>query len=139
MFNFTGLVPEFMDNTLAVYEFGKSIATLDIAAQESRPMARRYEVYGTKGSAIIIDRFDPAGGLRLCLEEASGGYKKGVTFVDVPDQDRQDMYDLEFEAFVKVIKGEQGPDRTLEHDITVQETLMRTTGGIPAVDQSKVG
>jgi predicted dehydrogenase len=130
MFNFTGLVPEFMDNTLAVYEFGKAIATLDIAAQESRPMARRYEVYGTKGSAIIIDRFDPAGGLRLCLEEASGGYSKGVTFVDVPDQDRQDMYDLEFEAFVKVIKGEQAADRTLEHDIIVQETLMRTTGGI---------
>lgn len=128
--NFTGLVPEFMDNTLAIFEFGKAIATLDIAAQESRPPARRYEVYGTKGSAIIIDRFDPAGGLRLCLEEASGGYPKGVTFVDVPDQDRQDMYDLEFEAFVKVIKGEQGPDRTLEHDYIVQETLMRATGGI---------
>jgi predicted dehydrogenase len=130
MHNFTGLVPEFMDNTLAVFEFGKAIAFLDIAAQEPRPAARRYEVYGTKGSAIIIDRFDPAGGLRLCLEEASGGYQKGVTFVDVPEQDRQDMYDLEFEAFVKVIKGEQGPDRTFEHDYIVQETLMRATGGI---------
>lgn len=130
MYNHTGLVPEFMDNTLAVFEYDKALATIDIAAQEPRPAARRYEVYGTKGSAIIIDRFDPAGSLRLCLEEASGGYNKGVTFIDVPDQDRQDMYDLEFEAFVKVIKGEQGPDRPLEHDIVVQETLMRATGGI---------
>jgi predicted dehydrogenase len=130
MHNHTRLVPEFMDNTLGVFEFDKAIAFLDIAAQEPRPMARRYEVYGTKGSAIIIDRFDPAGGLRLCLEEAGGGYPKGVSFVDVPDQDRQDMYDLEFEAFVKVIKGEQGPDRPLEHDIVVQETLLRATGGI---------
>jgi predicted dehydrogenase len=130
MHNHTGLVPEFMDNTLAVFEFDRAIAFLDIAAQEPRPMARRYEVYGTKGSAIIIDRFDPAGGLRLCLEQAGGGYPKGVTFVEVPDQDRQDMYDLEFEHFVKVIKGERGPDRPLEHDITVQETLLRATGGI---------
>jgi predicted dehydrogenase len=130
MHNHTGLVPEFMDNTLAVFEFERALAFLDIAAQEPRPMARRYEVYGTKGSAIIIDRFDPAGGIRLCLEEAAGGYPKGVTFVDVPEQDRQDMYDLEFEAFVKVIKGEQGPDRPLAHDIVVQETLLRATGGI---------
>ena len=130
MHNHTGLVPEFMDNTLAVFEFDKAIAFLDIAAQESRPMARRYEVYGTKGSAIIIDRFDPAGQIRLCLEEASGNYPKGVTFVDVPEQDRQDMYDAEFEAFVKVIKGEQSTDRPLEHDIVVQETLLRATGGI---------
>lgn len=130
MHNHTGLVPEFMDNTLAVFEFDKAIAFLDIAAQEPRPMARRYEVYGTKGSAIIIDRFDPAGGLRLCLEEAGGGYPKGVTFVDVPEQDRQDMYDLEFEHFVKVIKGEKAHDRPLSHDIVVQETLLRATGGI---------
>lgn len=95
-------------------------------------MARRYEVYGTKGSAIIIDRFDPAGGIRLCLEEAAGGYPKGVTFVDVPEQDRQEMYEAEFEAFVKVLKGEQEPDRPLEHDIIVQETLLRVTGGIQA-------
>ena len=130
MHKHTGLVPEFMDNTLAVFEFDRAIAFLDIAAQEPRPMARRYEVYGTKGSAIIIDRFDPAGGIRLALEEAAGGYPKGVTFVDVPEQDRQDMYDLEFEQFVKVIKGEATTDRPLAHDIVVQETLMRATGGI---------
>lgn len=131
MFNFTGLVPEFMDNTIATFEFpNKAIAFLDIAAQEPRPMARRFEVYGTRGSAIIIDRFDPAGGLRLCLEEAADGYQKGVTFVDVPEQDRQDMYDLDFAAFVRVIKGEQSPDRTLDHEALVQETLLRTTGGI---------
>jgi predicted dehydrogenase len=130
MHNHTGLVSHFMDNTLAVFEFDKAIAFIDIAAQEPRPMARRYEVYGTKASAIIIDRFDPAGGMRLCLEEAAGGYNKGVTFVDVPEQDRQEMYDLEWEAFVRVIKGEQAPDRPLDHDIVVQETLLRATGGI---------
>ncbi len=130
--NHTGLVPQFMDNTLAVFEFDKALAFVDIAAQEPRPMARRYEVYGTKGSAIIIDRFDPAGGLRLCVEEAGAGYPKGGAFVDVPEQGRQDMYDREFEAFVKVIKGEQAPDRPLDHDIVVQETLLRATGGIPA-------
>ena len=58
--NDTGQVPAFSDNTLGVYEFEKAIAMVDIAAMETAPMARRFEVYGTKGSAIIVEPFEPA-------------------------------------------------------------------------------
>lgn len=126
------LVPGFKDNTLGVFEFEKAIAFIDIAAMEPRPTARRFEVYGTRGSAIIVDQFDPSRQLRLCLEEAAGGYPQGETLIDLPIQSRQEMYDEELAAFVRVLQGKQQPDRTLDHELLVQETLMRATGGIPA-------
>ena len=42
-------VPGFSDNTLCVLEYDSAIAFVDIAAVETPPMARRFEVYGTIG------------------------------------------------------------------------------------------
>ena len=33
-------------------------------------MARRFEVFGTKGSAILLEPFEPGGRIRLALDEA---------------------------------------------------------------------
>ena len=128
--NHGGMVPAFKDNTLGVFEFDQALAFIDIAAMEARPMARRFEVYGSQGTAIIVEPFEPAHTLRLTLEKAAGGYEKGVTMIPVQEQHRQAMYDRELEAFVRVLRGEQAPDRPLEHEIVVQETLLRATGGI---------
>jgi predicted dehydrogenase len=128
--NDTGGVAAFTDNTLGVFEFEKAIAFIDIAAMETRPMARRFEVYGTKGSAILVDPFEPAKWLRLCLEEAGGGYDKGLQIIELPDQVRQDTHDLELVAFIGTIMGQQPSDRLLAHELLVQETLLRATGGI---------
>lgn len=128
--NDTGIVPAFKDNTLAVFEFEKAMATVDIAAMEARPMARRFEIYGDKGSAIIVDGFDPSREIRLCLDEPADGYAAGVHYLTWEPQTRQNMYDREFEAFVEVLQGKRQPDRTFEHDLLVQETLLRATGGI---------
>lgn len=128
--NDSGIVPAFKDNTLAVFEFDRAIATVDIAAMESRPMARRFEIYGDKGSAIIVDGFDPSREIRLCLEEDIEGYAKGIHNVPWEAQTRQNMYDRELEAFVEILRGERKPDRDYDHDLLVQETLLRATGGI---------
>jgi predicted dehydrogenase len=128
--NDTGIVSAFKDNTLGVFEFERAIAFIDIAAMEPRPMARRFEVYGTKGSAIIIEPFEPAHTLRLVLEGAGGGYDKGLHLLPVPEQSRQDTHDRALAAFVATIRGEQPPDRTYAHELLVQETLLRATGGI---------
>jgi predicted dehydrogenase len=128
--NDSGIVPAFMDNTLGVFEFERAIAFIDIAAMESRPMARRFEVYGSTGSAIIADPFEPAKFLRLCLNDAAGGYEAGLQWIEVEHQTRQQMYDLELVTFLKTIQGEQPPDRPVEHELLVQETLLRATAGI---------
>ena len=56
--NDSGNVPEFMDNTLAVFEYEKALAVVDISAIQRPPLTRRFEVYGTRGSAIM-DPFEP--------------------------------------------------------------------------------
>lgn len=117
---------DFMDNTLAVLEYPRAIATVDIAAMEARPMARRFEVYGTEGSAIM-EPMEPADTLRLTLSEAKGGYPAGVSEIKLEARPR---YVASFAAFVRSLKGESEPERSLDHELLVQETLMRATGGL---------
>ena len=108
-------LPAFADNTVAVLEYERAHSLMvDIAAMEPRPMARRYEVYGTLGSAIITEPFEPARQVRLVLEEATGEYAAGEHVIEVPLQSRQDLYDRELEAFLAVAQRRQEPDRSLD-------------------------
>jgi predicted dehydrogenase len=122
-------LPSYADNTVAVFEFESALAVLDIAAMEPRPAARRFEVYGTRGSAIV-EPFDPAGTLRLALETASDGYPAGEHVLQLPEVSRQELYVRELAAFVGVLRGQQPLDRPIEHERLVQETLLRATGRI---------
>jgi len=124
-------VPGFHDNTLAVLGYPRALALVDIAAMEPMPMARRFEVYGTRGSAIM-EPFEPAGPIRLCLAEAHGEHRPGEQRVPVRPQTRQELYELELAAFVAVLRSTQPPDRSLDHELLVQETLLRASGRIHA-------
>ncbi|MBT3601436.1 MAG: Gfo/Idh/MocA family oxidoreductase [Candidatus Latescibacteria bacterium] len=127
--NDSGDVPAFSDNTLGVFEYENAIVMLDISALETRPMARRFELYGTKGSAIM-DPMEPADQIRLSLDEARGGFDAGLNVVPITPQSRHDLYMLELESFLSVIQGKTEPDRSYDHELLVQETLLRATGGI---------
>lgn len=127
-----GVVPDFRDNTLGVFEFDQAIAFIDIAAMETPPMARRFEVYGSRGSAILVEPFEPGRTLRVCLDEARDGFQKGEQWVHIPPQDRQVLYERELASFLAAIAGTQAPDRPYTHELLVQETLLRATGGIGA-------
>ena len=117
-------LPHFADNTLGVFEYPNAIATVDIAAMEPRPMARRFEVYGTKASAVLLEPFEPGGRIRLVVD----GAKEEVVETGAPG--RQELYERELVAFLGVLRG-GAPERSLEHEVLVQETLLRATGGIP--------
>ncbi|MFH1085419.1 MAG: Gfo/Idh/MocA family oxidoreductase [Chloroflexota bacterium] len=124
-------VPGFADNTLAVLEFERAMAMVDIAAMEPAPMARRYEVYGTAGSAILLEPFEPAQAIRLCLTQAADGYAAGVRTAPVTPESRQSLYEKELAAFLGVLAGARPPTRPLAHEMLVQETLLRCTGVLP--------
>ena len=113
-------LPTYSDNTLAVMEFPHALATIEIAAMEPRPTARRFEVFGTRGSAIV-EPFDPTRTLRLA---ASGAEQ----LLELPVVDRQTLYERELDAFVGVLGHGRPPDRPREHELLVQETLLRVTG-----------
>ena len=99
-------VDGFADNTLGVFEFDGAMAMVDIAAMETQPMARRYEVYGTGGSAVIVEPFEPGSLVRLCLAEAAEGYAAGVQMVPFQSRSRQALYDQELKAFLRTIAGQ---------------------------------
>jgi len=120
----TPSLPAYSDNTVGVLEFPHALAIVDIAAMEPRPAARRFEVYGTLGSAIL-EPFDPALTLRLARDAGP------AEVVPLEPVDRQELYNRELVAFLGVLRGERPPDRPLEHELLVQETLLRATGGVP--------
>ncbi len=123
-------VEGFADNTLGVFEFDQAMAMVDIAAMETQPTARRYEVYGTAGSAIIVEPFEPGSQIRLCLAEATEEYAAGAQMIHFQSRSRQQLYEQELAAFLRTIAGQQEPDRLPEHDLLVQETLLRAVGTI---------
>jgi predicted dehydrogenase len=120
----TPQLPEYVDNAAVVFEFQSALAVVDIAAMEVSPAARRFEVYGTRGSAIL-EPFDLACRLRFTLEDPSGEQ----VFM-LPALTRQELYSRELAAFVGAVRGERSADRSLDHEQLVQETLLRATGGL---------
>ena len=121
----TPAAPQHADNTLVVLEHERSMAMIDIANMEAPPAARRFEVYGTRGSAIVVEPFEPGSAIRLCLVEAAGGYAKGEQIVQVTPTPRDQAYRHELAAFVGTLRGTQPPDRSLDHELLVEETLHR--------------
>jgi predicted dehydrogenase len=116
-------LPSYADNTVSVLEFDRALAIIDIAAMEPRPPARRFEVYGTRGSAIV-EPFDPTRALRLVRAGAA------EEVLRLPDVSRRALYERELEAFVGVLSGTKQPDRPPGHERLVQETLLRATGSL---------
>ena len=92
------------------------------------PRTRRFEVYETVGSAIM-ESFEPAESLRLCLEEPRDSYPAGVSLIKIQVRPR---YVDSLAAFIQDVRGEKQPDRSLEHELLVQETLLRATGKLAA-------
>jgi predicted dehydrogenase len=121
-------VPTFADNSLGVFEFERALAFVDISAMEATPPPRRFEVYGTRGSAVL-EPFEPEPTLRLWLDEPRGGFTAGVQTVPLEPQPRQVQYERELAAFLRVLRGERTPDRPLAHERLVQESLLRATAG----------
>ena len=106
-----------------------AMALVDTSAMETRPAARRFEVYGSRGSAIM-EPLEPATEIRLCLTEAQGGYDAGDTMVPIQVQTRQGLYDLEIIDFSENHPGKAAARPPPAHELLVQETLLRATGEI---------
>ncbi len=121
--------PSYVDNAVCVFEFERALAFVDISSLEPRPPARRFEIYGTRGTAIT-EPFDHARVATLTLGEPWGKYAAGTHTVEPEIVPRQQMYEREIAAFDGVLRGVHPPDRTPEHELLVQETLLRATGRI---------
>jgi len=111
------------DNGLAVFEYPKATATVRSALLEIDGGRRRqFIVCGTQGTLVIRPLEPPA--VRLTLARARGGFKKGTQDVPMP---RYVRYDDDFADLAKIIRGGKKHDFPPEHDLAVQEAVLRAS------------
>ncbi|MDY3551829.1 Gfo/Idh/MocA family oxidoreductase [Gemmata sp. JC717] len=116
-----------LDNMLAVLSYPRAIASVKSSALEVEGGDRRHLVVcGTEGTFHIQPLDNPAA--RVSLSQARDGYKKGTQEVTFPKYAR---YVGDAADMARVIRGEKPHDFPPEHDLAVQETLLRACGLSP--------
>ncbi len=124
---------EMCDNGLIVFEYPKTTATIRTCSLEVDGYQRRQLVVcGDQGTVDIrplekssTHRSDPLS-LRLALAEARDPYKKGYQDVSFPPPPGR--YDLQLIELARIIHGEIENPYLLEHELVVQECLLRACG-----------
>jgi predicted dehydrogenase len=112
------------DHVLGVFEYPKALATVTASAVEVEGTARRHLVVcGTEGTFHIQPLDNPA--VRLSLSKDRGGYRRGGQDVKLPKYER---YVADAADMARVIRGEKAHDFPPEHDLAVQEALLRACG-----------
>lgn len=110
-----------VDNMLAVLTYPRAQATVKSSALEVEGGARRHLVVcGTEGTFHIQPLDDPAA--RVALSAARGSYKKGYQDVRFGPFER---YVADAADMASILRGEKASDFSFEHDLAVQETLLR--------------
>jgi predicted dehydrogenase len=114
------------DNTLAVLEFERATADIYVAAHHPNGGQRRtFEVLGTNGS-LAARPFSPAV-LHTDLEEAAGPYKAGRHTIEFP-RSPLPAHGEDFLQMARFIRQGTPLLYSPEHDLAVQETLLRACG-----------
>ena len=112
----------YVDNGIALIEFERALAEIDITALEVAPASRRIEVFGT-GGAVVIPHLGSGhleNGAVQPLEVCRAG-DTTWTRLTPPAQALQ-LSDLR--EFAAVLAGRKPADFPLEHDLMVHETLL---------------
>jgi predicted dehydrogenase len=116
----------FVDNGIAVFGFQNAWGVVEVPALEVAPHSRRIEVYGTRGACVI--------------PHLGSGHlaNKDVQPIEVYRESHRDWRQIELPAatlqisdlreFAACIAGKKAPDYSAEHDLNVQETLLRSCG-----------
>jgi predicted dehydrogenase len=113
-----------LDNMLAVLSYPRATASVKSSALEVEGGGRRHLVVcGTEGTFHVQPLDSPAA--RVSLSKARGGYRKGAQEVKFPKYTRyvDDAADM-----ARVIRGEKPGDFPPEHDLAVQEALLKACG-----------
>lgn len=114
----------FNDNMLAVLEYPDSHVTVRSSLMEPDGGTRRqFIVCGDHGSVEIRPLEPPV--MKLVLDQARGKYRRGPQEIPLEKAPR---YAADWPAFAKAIRGEWDWPWKPEHDLAVQETVLRASG-----------
>lgn len=110
-----------MDNMLAVFTYPRASASIRSSAMEVEGFERRHLVVcGTQGTFHIQPLDNPS--VRVALSQMRGKYMKGYQDIRLPRYTRfvDDAADM-----ARILRGDKASDFSPEHDLAVQETLLR--------------
>ena len=114
----------FKDNTLAVLEYPRAIATISCATfQPASGAYRALEVLGTGGTATIRPIEPPT--LALDLARAAGPYQAGMNSKDWPNWER---FAGDFVELAAAVRGQRQLSVTPEQELAIHETLLPASG-----------
>lgn len=112
------------DNAVAVLEFDRALAVISASAhQPNSGKHRSFEILGTRGTASVQPLEPPE--LVMDLERAAGPYPAGVSCVALPPYRR---YVDDLADFARAIRSGSSLPVGLDHELVVQQTLLRCTG-----------
>lgn len=118
------LADKLNDNMLAVLEYPKTLVTIKASAVEVDGGDRRHMVVcGTEGTFHIQPLDNPSA--KITLSTARGEFKKGTQEIKFEKYQR---YVGDAGDMAKIIRGEKKADFSPEHDLLVQETLLKASG-----------
>ncbi len=113
------------DNQLAVLEYRMATATVRSALVEPFGFRRRqFVICGDEGIVDIRPLEPPK--LLLALTEPRQAFQKGYQEVELPPS--AGRYDGDFSDLAQIVRGQKAPDFTPDHDLAVQETILRASG-----------
>lgn len=113
-----------LDNMLAVLEYPKATATVRASGVEVDGSARRrLTVCGAAGTFHIQPLDDPAA--RLAFAAPHGDYRAGRQELHFPKYQR---YIADAADMAAILRGENEADFSRQHDLDVQETVLRASG-----------
>lgn len=124
----TSINDSLKDNTLAVFEYDKALATVMSSAKMAGATGHRsFEVIGTDGS-IMVQPMEPEPVMRIFFREQHGPYKAGWQEVKLP---RQPRYIGDFRELAEAIQQNRPLKYSYDHELLLHETLLRASGELP--------
>ncbi len=115
------------DNSVAVFEFPKSLAVLSQTANMAGAGEHRsFEVIGTDGTFVVWPEANPPR-MRVYMRGAQGPYKAGWQDLTLGPQPR---FVGDFQELAGAIQSGQPLRLSYDHELLLHETLLRASGEI---------
>ncbi|MFN9375084.1 MAG: Gfo/Idh/MocA family oxidoreductase [Planctomycetaceae bacterium] len=113
---------DYVDNGIALLEFDRALAEIDMTGLEVAPSSRRIEVFGT-GGAVVIPHLG-SGHLENGAVQPLEVCRTGDTTWTRLNPPAAPLQISDLREFAAVVAGRKEPDFPLEHDLVVHETLL---------------
>ena len=116
----------FVDNGVSLFECERALGIIEVPALEVAPHARRIEVYGTEGAAVVPHL--GSGHLANKNIQPIEVFRSGKGSWQTLELPAATLQIADLREFAAVLAGKKTPDFSMEHDLIVQEALLRSCG-----------